>query len=244
MATLLPPAHPDVRVWLVDLDAGDTTASLAVLSADEAARAERFVFDHHRRRFAACRAALRRILADELRATPAALSFAYNASGKPELHLALDGLRGAGRGVNQDAPSLRFNVSHSDRYALVATTTAGAVGVDIEKTRPIEDVLRLARTAFSTNELETLTALPAGVREAAFFAGWTRKEAYIKARGEGIGRLAAIEVALTPGEPPRLIRVDDQPGELERWSIQALSPVHGFAAAVCMEGRGHRFSPV
>jgi len=237
MATLLPPAHPDVRVWLVDLDAGDTTASLAVLSADEAARAGRFVFDHHRRRFAACRAALRRILADELRATPAALSFAYNASGKPELHLALDGLRGAGRGVNQDAPSLRFNVSHSDRYALVATTTAGAVGVDIEKTRPIEDVLRLARTAFSTNELETLTALPAGVREAAFFAGWTRKEAYIKARGDSLRLLEDFDVALTPEEPVRLKRVEGDVDEPARWTLVSLTPVPGYAAALCVERR-------
>jgi len=237
MATLLPPAHPDVRVWLVDLDAGDTTASLTVLSADEAARAGRFVFDHHRRRFAACRAALRRILADELRATPAALSFAYNASGKPELHLALDGPRGAGRGVNQDAPSLRFNVSHSDRYALVATTTAGAVGVDIEKTRPIEDVLRLARTAFSTNELETLTALPAGVREAAFFAGWTRKEAYIKARGDSLRLLEDFDVALTPEEPVRLKRVAGDAQEPARWTLLSLAPLPGYAAALCIERR-------
>src|SRR5690349_17374997 len=145
MATLLPPAHPDVRVWLVDLDADDTAASLALLSADEAARAGRFVFDHHRHRFVAGRAGLRRILANELNASPAELSFTYNASGKPELHSMADSPR-----------SLRFNVSHSDRYALVATTTAGAVGVDIERTRPIDDVLSLARTAFSSNELETL----------------------------------------------------------------------------------------
>jgi 4'-phosphopantetheinyl transferase len=72
-------------------------------------------------------------------------------------------------------------------------------------------------------------------REEAFFAGWTRKEAYIKARGEGIGLLGAIEVALTPGEVPRLIRVAGQPDELQRWSLEALSPVPGFAAAVCME---------
>jgi len=147
MATLLPPAHPDVRVWLVDLDTDDTAASLALLSPDETARAGRFAFDHHRRRFVAGRAGLRRILADELNLRPAALSFTYNASGKPELHPTAHSPR-----------SLRFNVSHSDRYALVATTTAGAVGVDIEKTRPIADVLRLARTAFSSSELEALTA--------------------------------------------------------------------------------------
>ena len=223
MATLLPPAHPDVRIWLVDLDADDTTASRALLSPDETARAERFVFDHHRRRFVAGRAGLRRILADELDAAPAALSFTYNTSGKPEL--------------NQGAPLVRFNVSHSDRYALVAMTTAGAVGVDIEKTRPIADVLRLARTAFSSNELETLTALPANAQEAAFFAGWTRKEAYIKARGDGLRMLGDFDVALTPEEPVRLKRVEGDAAEPARWTLVSLTPVPGYAAALCVERR-------
>jgi len=224
MATLLAPAHPDVRVWLVDLDADDTVASLALLSADEAARAGRFAFDHHRRRFVAGRAGLRRILADELNTGPAALSFTYNVSGKPELHPTADSPR-----------SLRFNVSHSDRYALVATTTTGAVGVDIEKTRPIADVLRLARTAFSSSELEALTALPAGAREAAFFAGWTRKEAYIKARGDGLRLLGDFDVALTPEEPVCLKRVAGDAKEPARWTLVSLTPVPEYSAALCIE---------
>ena len=224
MATLLPPAHPDVRVWLVDLDTDDTAASLALLSPDETARAGRFAFDHHRGRFVAGRAGLRRILADELNVRPAALSFTYNASGKPELHPTAHSPR-----------SLRFNVSHSDRYALVATTTAGAIGVDIEKTRPIADMLRLARTAFSSSELEALTALPAGAREAAFFAGWTRKEAYIKARGDGLRLLGDFDVALTPEEPVCLKRVAGDATEPARWTLLSLTPVPGYTAALCIE---------
>jgi len=80
-----------------------------------------------------------------------------------------------------------------------------------------------------------LASVPAGRQLEAFFAGWTRKEAYIKARGEGIGLLGAIEVALSPGETPRLIRVDGRPDEPELWSMEALSPVEGFAAAVCLQ---------
>ena len=223
MATLLPSAHPDVRIWLVDLDADDTAASQALLSADETARAGRFVFDHHRRRFVAGRSALRRILADELSAAPAALSFTYNTSGKPEL--------------DHGEPPVRFNVSHSDQYALIATTTAGAVGVDIEKTRPMDDVLRLAKTAFSSNEFEILTALPASAREAAFFACWTRKEAYIKARGDGLRMLGDFDVALAPEEPVRLKRVEGDADEPARWTLVSLTPVPGFAAALCVERR-------
>ena len=228
MVTLLPPAHPEVRIWLVDLDADDTAASRALLSPDEVARAARFVFDHHRRRFVAGRAGLRRILANALNTTPAALSFTYNASGKPELDHDLD------HGVR---PPVRFNVSHSDRYALVAMTATAAIGVDIEKTRPIADVLRLAQTAFSVNELEALATVPADGLEVAFFAGWTRKEAYIKARGDGLRLLGDFDVALAPDDPVRLKHVKGDAGEPARWTLLSLSPVPGYAAALCVERR-------
>lgn len=215
-------------IWLADLDAADAgERALAVLSQDERARAARFVFDVHRRRFIACRAWLRRQLGERLSRAAHDLRFEYGPVGKPSL---------AGG-------ALRFNVSHSDRYALLAVADA-EVGVDIERERPLSDMDALAERVFSAGERQALAQVPAGRKAEAFFAGWTRKEAYIKARGEGIGLLGAIEVVLTPGEPPRLIHVDGQPGELERWSIQALSPVPGFAAAVCLEGPGRHFAPV
>ena len=218
----------EAAIWLADLDAADAgERALAVLSEDERARAARFVFDVHRRRFIACRAWLRQQLGERLTRAPHDLRFEYGPVGKPSL----------------SGGALRFNVSHSDRYALLAVADA-EIGVDIEQERPLSDMDALAERVFSAAERQALAQVPAGRKAEAFFAGWTRKEAYIKARGEGIGLLAAIEVALTPGEPPRLIRVDGQPDELERWSIQALSPVQGFAAAVCVEGRGRLFSPV
>jgi len=218
----------EAAIWLADLDAAEAgDHALAVLSEDERARAARFVFDVHRRRFIACRAWLRQQLGERLTRAPHDLRFEYGPVGKPSL----------------SGGALRFNVSHSDRYALLAVADA-EIGVDIEQERPLSDMDALAERVFSAAERQALAQVPAGRKAEAFFAGWTRKEAYIKARGEGIGPLAAIEVALTPGEPPRLIRVDGQPHELERWSIQALSPVQGFAAAVCVEGRGRLFSPV
>ncbi len=222
MPTLLPPAHPDARIWLVDLDEDAAAAAHALLSPDEAARAARFVFDHHRHRFVAGRAALRRILAEVLGAAPGALSFTYNASGKPEL-------------ANAGAVPVRFNVSHSDQFALVAVTAAGAIGVDIEKTRPITDVMRLAQTAFSQNEVAALATVPAPARAEAFFAGWTRKEAYIKARGDGLRLLGNFDVALTPDEPVRLKRVAGDADEPARWTLVSLAPVQGYAGALCIE---------
>ena len=216
-------------MWLADLDAADAgERALAVLSDDERARAARFVFDVHRHRFIACRAWLRRQLGERVSRAAHDLRFEYGPMGKPSL---------TGDGA------LRFNVSHSDRYALLVVAEA-EVGVDIERERSLSDMDALAERVFSAGERHALAQVPADRKAEAFFAGWTRKEAYIKARGEGIGLLGDIEVVLTPGEPPRLIRVDGQPGELERWSMQALSPVPGFAAAVCVEGPGRHFATV
>jgi 4'-phosphopantetheinyl transferase len=211
----------DAAIWLADLDAAESGESaLALLSEDERVRAQRFVFDVHRRRFIACRAWLRVRLAERLGRQADGLRFEYGPAGKPAL---------AGE------QALRFNVSHSDRYALLAMTEGAEVGVDIERLRPLSDMDALAERVFSAGERTALAAVPAEGRLEAFFAGWTRKEAYIKARGEGIGLLGAIEVALSPGVAPGLIRVAGLPDELQRWSLEALSPVPGFAAAVCIE---------
>ena len=220
MATAVPEVHPGVRLWLIDLDAPGAEAGAALLSSDETARAARFAFDRHRRRFIAGRAGLRRILAAETGHTPETLAFAYSPAGKP----LLDGA----------APAVYFNLSHSDQWALVAVTHLGAVGVDIEKARPLRDVLRLAEMAFSAAELEEFRAVPALQQQDAFFAGWTRKEAYIKARGDNLALLGDFDVSLAP-DRARLVRVAGAPSEPERWSLSSFVPVPGYAAALCVE---------
>ena len=209
----------DAEIWLADLDAADGE-TMDLLTDDERVRARRFVFDVHRRRFVACRAWLRTRLGERLGRPPGSLRFDYGPAGKPSL--AEDGL-------------VRFNVSHSDRYALLGMTDGAEIGVDIERLRELKDMDALAARVFSAGERATLAAVPADLRTDVFFAGWTRKEAYIKARGEGISLLGAIEVALAPGDAVRLIRVDGRPEELQRWSLEPLRPVPGFAAAVCIE---------
>jgi 4'-phosphopantetheinyl transferase len=220
MTTALPEVHPGVRLWLVDLDSPGDDDARAVLSRDEAARAARFAFDRHRGRFTVGRAALRRILASELGADPAGLVFSYSAAGKPSL--------------DHDAPALHFNLSHSHRWALVAVCRAGAVGVDIERERPLDDVLRLARTAFSPAELDELRTVPVLQQQQAFFAGWTRKEAYIKARGDQLALMREFDVSLA-ADSPRLLRVAGDAAEPGRWVLSSFVPVPGYAAALCVE---------
>ena len=221
---VMDPVRDDVTIWYVPLDQpSDRLDEFAVLlSPDEDARAKRFRFEHDRRRFTVCRAVLRRLLARELTMDAREVNIVYGPHGKPSL--GSDGGR-----------ALCFNVSHSDGHALVALAPS-EVGVDIERIRPVDDLGRLAETAFSLAERAELLALPEPQQLRGFFNCWTRKEAYIKASGEGLSRpLDEFDVSLVPGEPAHLLRVKDEPGEPARWSLSSCEPVAGCVAAVCVE---------
>ena len=223
-----PRPHPplgahDVHVWRVPLDDETRVESYwALLDDEERRRATRFVRDVHRRRFIAAHGALRTILAGYLDARPTALAFVNGEHGKPAL-----------RDVT-GRPPVEFNLSHSDDLALVAVARAHPVGVDLERWSEVEH-LELAERFFSPGERDALRALAHAPHlvEAGFFAAWTRKEAYLKATGQGITRgLHHFDVALAPGEPARLLadRLDDQ--ATARWAMFALDPAPGYSAAL------------
>jgi 4'-phosphopantetheinyl transferase len=134
---------------------------------------------------------------------------------------------------------LRFNVSHSHGRALYAVTRGREVGIDLEHIRPGKDHAALAERFFSPREASTFLALPAELQTEAFYLCWTRKEAYIKARGDGLYLpLNRFDVSLIPGEPAALLRAQDQ----ERWSLHALTPWPDYAAALVVEGADIRIS--
>jgi len=224
-----PELGPDeVHVWCAALDQpAHVLARLrGLLSADELTRASRYHFEKDARHFVVGRGVLRTLLGRYLRRPPERLSFETNAYGKP----ALAGVGGP----------LNFNLSHSHGLALYAFTHARTVGIDIEHMRADVDCGQLAGHYFSPLEVRTLLALPSGSQRQGFFNCWTRKEAYIKARGEGLSRLlASFDVTLAPGEPASLLRDDDEEG-VTRWSLRELSVPEGYAAAVAVEGHGWR----
>ena len=115
-----------VALWHADLDrlAPRLEGLRSCLSDPERLRADRFRFEHDRRRFATCRVLLRWLLARELDGDPSAIEFCYGPFGKPELHMPV-------------SPPLMFNVSHSDGQALIAVTRGAQVGVDIERMRQV-----------------------------------------------------------------------------------------------------------
>jgi 4'-phosphopantetheinyl transferase len=215
-----------VHVWQIPLDYDATAMSrLAVLlSTDERTRAQRFRFERDARRFVAARGAIRAILAEYLEMAPTSFAFTYAERGKPAL---------AGG-------ELEFNVSHSGEIAMIAVYRGGRVGVDVEAMRPLHDLDALAVRSFAPLELAVLRSLPSAERELAFYRCWTRKEAFIKATGEGLTRaLDTFVVTLAPGEPARFLDIDDDPGQLAAWSLHELPTPAGYVGALVVEGHPH-----
>lgn len=227
-----PPAPPEageIHVWRVALDPPPPVVAelAALLSPDETARAERFHFPRHRRRYSVGRGVLRRLLGAYLGVDPRRLRFAYGERDKPRLA--------------EPATRLEFNLSNSSDLALIATGEGGELGVDLEALRPMDDALAISERFFSASERTALAACPAGERDDAFFRCWTRKEAYVKAVGDGIALgLDRFDVSLEPGAAARFVALEGDPGRAADWSLYHLDPGPGYVGALAVPGRDWR----
>lgn len=191
------PGPGQAQLWLMSLDdpAWPSSKLHASLEPGEHERAARFRFEEHRRRFVHGRGLLRHVLGHLLALPPAQLRFDYGPHGKPQL--------AAGR------PALDFNLSHSGPWALLGISDGAAIGVDIELPRAVPELAEIARQHFAAGEQQALAALPPADQPGAFFAGWTRKEAFVKALGGGLAvPLGSFEVTLGPLAAARLVRSD------------------------------------
>lgn len=214
-----------VHVWRLHLDIpeGKVGRLRALLSRGECARADRFQRAEHGRRFTVAHGTLRRILSEYLECAPESIRFGRNEYGKPFL---------------PEEMCIEFNLSHSGDAALVAVTRGRAIGVDIEHYRKRLETEKISKRYFSPAEAAVLFKLPEGERERAFYACWTRKEAYIKARGEGLSiGLKRFDVAFAPGASPALLRSDEGPEEVGRWKFVDIVVQSGYAAACVVEGQ-------
>jgi 4'-phosphopantetheinyl transferase len=228
-----PPAAPalgaaQVHVWRASLEpAPHLLARLsAILSPDERERAARFRMDVHRNRYAAGRGILRVLTGAYTGTPPAAVRFGHTAHGKPFL---------AGHEGRSDG--LRFNMTNAEAMGLFAFAWGRHLGVDLENLKPMPDALSIATRFFSAPENEVFAAVPAEERELAFFTCWTRKEAYVKAVGEGLSMpLDRFDVTLHPAQPARLLATRPDPAEAERWSLHHLDPGPGWIGALMAEG--------
>ena len=228
----LPKASPSlgnhqVHVWCAHLDRGKSSIETfwSTLSDDERTRAQRFHFERDRERYIVRRGLLRAILSRYLDSKPHQLRFRYGAHGKPVL----------AEGSAKDC--IRFNLSHSNGCALLAMTRGRELGIDLERLRPGFANEEIAERFFSPAEVSVLRSLPEEDQEQGFFNCWTRKEAYIKAKGDGLSMpLDKFEVSLAPGDPVALLATRPNKKEASRWSLRELAPWPGYAAALCVQG--------
>jgi 4'-phosphopantetheinyl transferase len=215
----------------LDLPAKATEKLLGLLSAPERERAARFRLKLHGDRFVAGRGILRLVLARYLSADPGALEFSYTWNGKPQL---------AGAFARS---GLQFNLAHSENVALLAATTAEAVGVDVERVRQLADMDELVARFFSPSERSAFHRLAPAQRLGAFFNWWTRKEAWLKAIGVGISQgLERVKTTFLPDEPVRLLSVPETGSGVRPWSLRELAPAPGFVAAVAVAAKDVRLS--
>jgi 4'-phosphopantetheinyl transferase len=211
----------EIRMIQLDADTAAVREAATVLSRDERRRARRFARPRDSRRFTVARAALRRCLGDRLGVPPQTIEFAYGAHGKPCL---------GGRHTGAD---LRFNVSHCDDVAALAFATGGEVGVDIEALRAVPDAEAITGYLGSAAERHAWKSLSKRQKLRGFFNWWTRKEAFVKARGAGLSLpLDTFDVSFVPGAPARLLRVADAAGEVSGWSLRAFVPGPRLVGAV------------
>ncbi len=215
-----------VHIWAICLDQPkDVNQHLrGLLDSAERTRADRFFFERDRRRYTVCRGVVRLLLSRYCSRAPESIEFHYGDRGKPAL-----------RTMTGEPAEIRFNVSHAQSLGVCAVVSAAEVGVDIEWTGRTVEFESLAHRFFSPDEADEMRSEPRACQRMAFFSGWTRKEAYIKAIGDGLScPLDAFSVTLRPGDPVRMRSIGGDPIEAARWTLQAFVPAPGYVGALAV----------
>ena len=222
MKSLIPKLRDGVvYVWegRLDTPATVTASARALLSDNERARADRFVYDRHRRRYTIAQAHLRRTLGGLTGIRPKRIRFSHGRHGKPFLN---------------DGPS--FNQSHSGERIMIAVANEGRLGVDIEKVRQVRLMASLADKKFARDEVALLRAAPAGDQQTMFFRLWTHKEAFTKALGVGLTiPLSSFSVDPTHTAAKGLVRIDGHDEDPAEWLVGGLPCATGAKAAFAID---------
>lgn len=211
--------NDEVHLWRADLnqDSEIVRRMWCLLNKEEQDRAKRYAFERDRNHFTLARGILRRLLSRYLRCSAEDVEFSVAPEGKPAI-----------RGNSE----LRFNLSHSDGLVLYALSMNRELGVDLEREKTETPSLDIVESYFSTRERAEFLSLPTTIQNLAFYVGWTRKEAYLKARGQGLhGKLEDFDVSMNPVQPAVLSSED-----AARWELRSFCPEPDFVAALVVEG--------
>ena len=211
-----------VEHWAIPLDGplAIATAARGTLSDAERDRADRFYFEADRRRYMIAHAALRLLLGAYTGTRPERLSFAEADRRKPVLA--------------SPASDLHFNLTHSGGLAVLAVTRDAALGVDVERLRPLAERDLVAKRSFSCSEYARLQDLAPDARDLGFLLGWTRKEACVKALGDGLDASLRFDVTLAPGEAAQVVALDGSSAAARGWSLHYFAPAAGYVGATAI----------
>ncbi len=216
----------EVHLWAVRFEASEDLFERCHrwLDPGERERAARFHFARHARAYILGRSALRALIGAYLGLQPETVPFRYGAKGKPAVDL--------------EAAGFSFNFSNSGPFGLYAFTRGCELGVDVEETRPVPDIENIAARFFARAEIADLMSLPEAERPPAFFRCWTRKEAYIKAVGDGLSvPLDSFRVTLLPSEPARMTHLNGSEESARGWTLQDVSPTREHTGALAYQDR-------
>lgn len=223
----IPPLHfGEIHVWRQKLQLAPPAVEefRKLLSVGEQMRAQRFRFEEGRTEYLVSRGTLRVLLSAYQSIPLDQLQFVYSEYGRPSLE------------QQPNSEPIAFNISHSAGMTLLAFARHHRIGIDIEEVRQNFDPTEIAENFFSVSERTVLRELPADLRHQAFFRCWTRKEAFIKALGEGLSYpLDAFDVSLVPGEPPALLATRPNAREAARWALRDMAVPHGYVGALAVE---------
>jgi len=214
----------EVHLWAVKIEPDDTVAAAfrPLLSADEVSRAIRFKFGHLSNAYTICRGAVRFLLGRYLNVEPSSIKLHYKAKGKP---------------VIASPTRLDFNLSHTDGMMVCGLTRACDIGVDVERLRPLSDIQTLANEFFCPEEADELLSLAEDQRISAFYRCWTRKEAYIKAVGEGLSTpLHSFRVTINPTEAARFVHIHRDANLARSWRLSEIELGDPYIAALAYPG--------
>lgn len=206
----------EVLAARIDVSAEELETLSGRLDPAELKRASR-LRPARRRQFVATRVILRALLGERLGVPAAEVPLRTSKNGKLFV-----------------SASVLFNVAHSGDLAVFAFTRSLDVGVDVELLRPVTNLPEVVELALAPSEAADLQSVPAGDRTSAFLACWTRKEAYLKARGIGLGSPRDVAVTVRPGVPERLLSVQGAPAEPTRWELTSFEPAPGYVGAVAV----------
>jgi 4'-phosphopantetheinyl transferase len=222
-------AVDEIHIWRVDLPrmVNQLDALVPTLTEAEKSRAGQFYFENDQRSYLLQRGLLRQILAGYLGIRPQEVAFQYSSGGQPRL---VD-------------TTPKFSLAHSGDLMLIAITHDTQIGIDVEMERILSDtdMTRIVCRRFSPEERHEYFALPAGDHMRAFYCGWTRKEAFLKAIGQGLAfGLDQVTVTLDPNQPAQLLALHGRSLPASRWSLYPLAPRPGYIGALAASGTGHR----